>query len=124
MTSAITPGPAERLVTAALAAGSIGDPSLSTAPHFVLSPTTPTGERTQGFALCVSAPASSPATGPFSITPYRRIPSLGVWAKGATFTDAAYLDALVCYDVGAGVELFFDVSGTADGGIVLALAEL
>ena len=112
-------------------ASGVGDDA--TPPLFILSPRMPGGERVRGFAVTLVAPDSGGEesidavadSGGFTLTFYRFNVTAGVWAKCEPFTGAAYLDQLVCYDLGGGAALYLVVGNVATPGkINVLVAEL
>jgi hypothetical protein len=119
--------PSEKLVIVTIdEGGSVGTPSRDAAAHFQLAAFAPNGLPTMGFALTITdylLGEEVAAPDGFEITPYRLLYPTGEWLKWATREDVTYRQALVCYDVGGGAALYFNVTGEP-GQIVLALTEL
>lgn len=127
----------ERLIqiTAPTDYGTTGDgplyaPRRSTVPHITLSPRTARGLPTTGLALTLVSPDAgsvTPSGTGFTLTIFRAVPALGVWAKLAPILSVNFLDQLVLPDLSGGMGLFFGVSNVAAGPslpVLIAVAEL
>lgn len=95
---------------------------VTTAPHITLSPTAPSAQPTTGFLFMLKAPTAGPATGPFTVTPWVRDPTTGFWGSGLANTGVSYGDLFSCFDVDA-ADLYWQVTASADGAILLNVAE-
>lgn len=111
--------------------GPLSAPRRSDVPHITLSPRTARGLPTSGLALTLVKPAAGSvvASAPgFTLTIFRAVPALGVWAKMAPITGVNFLDQLVLPDLSGGMGLFFGI-GNSDGTpasapMLIAVAEL
>lgn len=107
-------------------------PPNNTPPHVVQSPTIE-GVVTKGFGLALVAPDSgTPAVAVpagFTLTYYRLIPTLGVWAAALSKTGVVYNEQLVNFDMGGAQAWFFvidpaTIAGGGDGDIIFCFVEL
>jgi hypothetical protein len=108
-----------------LATSALGPPARGSAPHMMVSPRTAAGLLTGSLAI-VLLPTSGPggASGPFALTLYRVIPTLGEFGAFQTFPGAAYREQLLLNDVSGGFGLFFSiVAAGGDGRILVGVAE-
>lgn len=108
-----------RLNTATIAAAPTDSPS--TSPQFVTSPQGPGGVPTTGILFMIKLAPASTAAGPFTVTPWLRDPVTGQWGSGLAFT-ANVSEMWVSYDFDA-AELYFQTVATADGLVILEVAE-
>jgi hypothetical protein len=90
----------------------------------MVSPRTAAGLLTGNLAIVlVPVSESDGAIGPFDLTLYRVVPTLGEWGKFKTFGAAAYRDQLVLNDISGGFGLFFSIVAVTDGRILIGVAE-
>lgn len=102
----------------------LGPPSRSTSPHFMVSPRTAAGLLTGSLAIVILPVSETDgAIGPFDLTLYRVIPTLGDFGKFKTFLAAEYRDQLVLNDCSGGFGLFFSVVANVEGRILIGVAE-
>ena len=106
-------------------------PRRSDVPHITLSPRTARGLPTSGLAVTLVQPSGggvSPLAPGFTLTIFRAIPALGMWAKLAPIVGVNFLDQLVLPDLSGGMGLFFGVSNvdpiTIPLAMLIAVAEL
>jgi len=102
----------------------LGPPTRESAPHFMISPRTAAGLLTGSLAIVI-LPVSTVdgAIGPFDVTLYRVIPTLGEFGKFQAFTAAEYREQLVLNDCSGGFGLFFSVVANTEGRILIGVAE-
>lgn len=116
--------PSERLVQVETG----GPPVRSSPEHFILSPRTSRGLPTSGLALTLLSPSTGvvAAAPGFTVTIYRAIPVLGMWAALQAFPGANYNDQLTLPDISGGMALYFSITNIVapDGNVILAIAEL
>lgn len=111
--------------------GPFSGPQRSDVPHITLSPRTARGLPTSGLAVTLIQPSAGgvSATAPgFTLTIFRAVPALGVWAKLAPILGVNFLDQLVLPDLSGGMGLFFGISNVSGLTIplpmLIAVAEL
>jgi hypothetical protein len=108
-------------------------PAAQTEPHFVQSPTIE-GIPTRGFGLALVAPdsaspnaAATAIAAGFTVTVYRLIPSLGIYAAGMSKTAVPYQQQLVNFDMGGAQAFYFVIAAASvavDGDLLLCFTEL
>lgn len=103
----------------------LGPPSRGDSPHLMISPRTAAGLLTGSLAVVLLPVSESDgAIGPFDVTLYRVVPTLGDFGKFQVFSACAYRDQLILNDVSGGLGLFFSVVASgANGRILIGVAE-
>lgn len=99
------------------------DPDRTEAPLIVASPRTAQGLLTTSVSIVVVPVSTSDAVGPFDLTIYRVVPTLGEWGKAKTITGVNFRDQLVLNDVSGGGGFYFQISAAVDGLVLVGLAE-
>jgi len=85
-------------------------------PHYTMSPVAPSGLKTTGLLLGLSAPSAGPATGPFTLVVWIRDPLTKQWFSGSSFA-IDFNQGFVTFDFDAS-DLFFQFTAAVANGFV------
>jgi hypothetical protein len=114
----------DRLVEVNTATAASAPTNNSTLPHIVLPARGPGGDPCAGFSFSLHATSAGAATGPFTVTCWRLVGAIAAWASFESIEDIGFAEQYICYDLGAGQALYFQIVATTNGQAMIAVGAL